>query len=226
MILEHNGKTVNWFDINFKHRARYKKIGMWLSGGADSAFTLWYLTKIISQNSFLNYSIYCLHGWDTARTENNSADTARNIVDYVINAFPNKDIDLTIDLHIFKYYMDPDDQNQSKGIFHDPEREKAKREGKCTYVINSITANAPKIWIQPERDVYNEKPWASCEPYAHVDKSFLAAQYKKFGLKDLFNLTVSCTRAGYEGHGEEPCKECDWCLEKKWAFGYYDGGWK
>lgn len=63
-------------------------------------------------------------------------------------------------------------------------------------------------------------------PFADVDKRFIQAEYKKENLLgDLFPKTISCT--GYTGvtaHFTKPCRTCWWCHEKKWAFGMFDGG--
>jgi hypothetical protein len=57
-----------------------------------------------------------------------------------------------------------------------------------------------------------------------IDKKFLACQYKKFNLIDsLYPLTKSCVDPDSKG---APCKKCDWCKEKFWAFNSYDGGVK
>ena len=43
-------------------------------------------------------------------------------------------------------------------------------------------------------------------------------------MDELFPITASCVAyAKKTNHFSEPCKECWWCREKKWAFGMYDG---
>jgi len=219
MILEYDGKTVNWFHDYFVNHPEHKKIGMWLSGGADSAFTLWWLCKCITDNNLKGYTIFCLHGRDTSRTENNSSEVAHEIVLYIKSLFS----DIPIELRCFEYYKDPYNQDLRKGMWHDPEKQKAFQENKMDFMINSLTTNPPDLLIDRSREQNEPRSFRHSMPFAHVNKKFLAHFYKKYELWDLFNMTVSCTKGGYPKI-PQPCKDCLWCKEKYWAFGVYDGG--
>ena len=62
------------------------------------------------------------------------------------------------------------------------------------------------------------------KPFVNVDKKFLAGLYRQEGIMDLHNITESCTGFAADTNWfTEPCKECFWCHERKWAFGSYDG---
>lgn len=60
----------------------------------------------------------------------------------------------------------------------------------------------------------------SAKPLQNVNKLFVASIYKKnpFLIDTVYPLTYSCLTK------TSPCKKCDWCKEKKWAFGTYDFG--
>jgi len=49
-------------------------------------------------------------------------------------------------------------------------------------------------------------------PFYDVNKSHLAMIYKKYNLKALQDLTVSCETS------YPPCEDCWWCAEREWAF--------
>lgn len=224
MILEYNGQTVDFFYKLF-NETQFTKIGIWLSGGADSAFCLWWLAKIINDNELYEYSIVPVHGVDEARIGDSSL-AAIAVTKFVKNYFPNVGIG---DPYIFKYYKDP--KSDDKGKFHTPILKKLVREENYVDVIvNSYTKNPP-IEVMKENDFYKKrdrkrdypvKEFQKWRPFEMVDKSFLAYFYKKYELNDLFKITVSCT--GDIIDKKYPCEKCFWCREKYWAFGVYDGG--
>lgn len=75
------------------------------------------------------------------------------------------------------------------------------------------------IWIE------NNVP--SYKPFNNVDKRFVAQCFQDFNLWSYYDITISCFRDRNTPdmiYNEEPCKECWSCLEKKMAFGTYDGG--
>jgi len=67
-----------------------------------------------------------------------------------------------------------------------------------------------------------EMPWYS------VDKTFIAAMYRKFDLMDsLYPLTESCVHSPVSTNIDNdlegtPCRACYWCNERYYAFGSYD----
>ncbi len=58
------------------------------------------------------------------------------------------------------------------------------------------------------------------QPYANVDKKFVAEVYKENNLMEtLFPLTRSCVgTARQTDNFTRECRQCFWCHEKKWAF--------
>ena len=61
------------------------------------------------------------------------------------------------------------------------------------------------------------------QPYINVDKKFVAGIFKENNLMDsLFKFTGSCVGGGdITNNFTEPCRECWWCHEKRWAFGTF-----
>lgn len=224
-MLEHNNETVEWFDDFIRQLGHEpKEIAVWVSGGTDSAFTLWYLSKCISESPYCNFvKILPVHGFNTAGED--SVTAAVSIVKYVQEEFSNLEI---YDTHIFNYSL-TDYINENKGTYHNRAMSKLKSEG-WHYFITGMTANPPYDVMkennmlddrEPDRDKdYNtkgKKTEYQHRPFQFVDKSFIAAMYKKYNLEELFTFTSSCVNFN------PPCKRCWWCKEKKWAFGYYDG---
>ena len=258
MILEHKGKKVDFFqklfteDIvvrNFTKFYTVRKLGAWVSGGADSAFCLWYMAKCITENELWDFELIPIHGHDTARVAD-SRIAANAVVDYVKKSFPKVNIH---DNYIFQYHKDKNNKDIKKGKWHKPIEQELKKNETVHITINSFTSNPPKQDMmdggfydnrQKNRDdpraVFDEQVrqnihkikhgtgvetfFDTHRPFAEVDKKFLAHFYKEYNIMDLFKLTVSCT-SGYEGE-IVPCKKCFWCKEKFWAFKMYDGGVK
>ena len=256
MILEYDGKKVDFFQKiftenitvkNFSKLHTIRKLGVWTSGGADSAFSLWYMAKCINDNQLWDFQLIPLHGHDTARVAD-SRVAANAVVDYVKNYFPKVDIH---DNYIFQYHKDKN--SKDKGQYHDPIKNKLKEDEIIHITVNSYTANPPVKDMSDNgfyhmRDCNRDDPVATFtsefnagvhgkrygsntksffdthRPLSMVDKKFIANFYNQFNIMDLFYKTVSCT----SGYDDEivPCKKCFWCKEKYWAFGMYDGGVK
>jgi len=254
MILEHDGKKVDFFqkifteDIivnNFKKDYVVRKLGIWLSGGADSAFCLWFMARCINMYELWDFELIPMHGHDTARVAD-SRIAANAVVDYVKKSFPKVKIH---DNYIFQYHKEK--SSKDKGKYHDPIKYNLKKNETIHITINAYTSNPPKqdmidggFYDNREKDrddvraVFDEQVRQGIHgikhgkgvktffdlhrPIAEVDKKFLAHFYKKFKIMDLFYLTISCT-SGYENE-VVPCKKCFWCKEKFWAFKMYDGG--
>lgn len=77
----------------------------------------------------------------------------------------------------------------------------------------------------PPAEVYRiyEKAFLNIhQPYANVDKKFVADVYRKNGLMEtLYPLTRSCIGTYNQTDGfTRECYKCFWCHEKAWAFNY------
>ena len=141
------GKKVDFFqkifteDIVVKNFSKFytvRKLGVWVSGGADSAFCLWYMAKCINENELWDFEIIPMHGHDTARVAD-SRIAANAVVDYVKKSFPKVKIH---DNYIFQYYKVKG--THDKGKYHDPIKYNLKKNETIHITINAYTSNPPK----------------------------------------------------------------------------------
>jgi hypothetical protein len=135
----------------------------------------------------------------------------------------------------------PTAQGYSKAFAARPLKREIRKRHDIKLSIHGITANPP-IEVQKElrfdhvaeprrNQVYEVQQWKKSgkmhyRPFVNVNKKFVANLYKELNLMDdLFPLTMSCIGFAHETKNfTQPCKQCYWCHEKKWAFGCYDGG--
>ena len=212
----------------------FKKLGISLSGGADSALVTFMLCReLIERKS--DAQVIFVTGVHNARPTNEW--NAREIAELFREMFPK----VNFGEHYFDYY---DKKHEKDKVNHHIAHEsKLKAEGKIDVLFHGRSANpdlkeaeAHNLLHKREndrdkgdidRDPYTEHTHIPfyC-PYENVDKRFVAVMYHRFDLMDeLFALTASCVEyAEKTDYFTKPCKECWWCREKYWAFGMYDGG--
>ena len=233
MILEYNGQSTDWWEFLFT-KTKFQKLGFWISGGLDSAFSLWYTAYCTTNKFWLldqpwpetinrEFSLLPIHGKDTTRKYTDSLPTATNVVKWIQNNLPNAPVQ---DLHVFDNLV----ECEEKGEYFKQEKHKLKKFGEIEIVVPSYSMNPPKeVMLQntemynkrdPKRDYDHYPDWHDHRPLSGVDKKCIAYFYKHFKLEELIPLTFSCT--GDNKSAEDmPCKECFWCHEKKWAFECY-----
>lgn len=206
---------------------KYKKLGISLSGGSDSAFMSYLLFDHITKNS-LDHEIYFVSGiirskgkWKKFYTE--------EIVDFITDKNSKVDVK-SHDVLIV---------DELQEMF-DYER-KLLETKKVDIFLNATTQNPPyeellkydmlngRLLNRDEkgRDVWrNELGGIVYKPFINVNKKFIAQGYSDYNLMTtLFTKTISCEkRYGETNYNELPCKQCWWCKEKYWAFGVYDMG--
>jgi len=188
-------------------------IGVWLSGGADSALGL-YMLQLYNVNN----KITPIHGWDTKRKEEGQTFFSYNAADNVLNKLrellPEKS-HLLNPMHHFDYYKHI---GEPKAKYHTPVEIELRKTHK--YILNFVTGNPP-IKLHPNQESKRDNRIPNIErPFSGVNKKWIKEKYDEYNLMEtLYPLTVSCTH-----HYDYPCKKCFWCLEKHWAFGSYDGG--
>ena len=249
MILKANGQEIDFLGFD---TTKFDRVFLALSGGTDSAMILYLLCKYqpdwkiichtgidkhkdpwvgeyaseivgFMQNKFPNVEI--IH-------EQYKFDSLDPITLY----YAKKEWDAIEDKSVL-----PTAQGYSKAFASQDLKSKLRIKYDIKLSIHGITANPPmevqkKLGFdkvaEPRRNkTYKEETWKKSgkmhyRPFVNVDKKFVSDLYKQFNLMDdLFPLTMSCI--GFEketNYFTEPCKECYWCHEKKWAFGCYDGG--
>ena len=193
----------------------YDRIGIWLSGGADSALGL-YLLQLFNVKT----RILPIHGFDTRRMEEgqtfHSDMATENVIKKIKELLPNKS-HLLYNVHSFEYFKK---DGETKAKYHQPVEDALMEGGEIQVAINFVTKNPPRQLHPKQEPNRDNRVIKVNRPFATSDKRWVAGQYEKYGLLDsLFPLTVSCV-----GNRDTPCGSCFWCREKHWAFGAYDGG--
>lgn len=217
MILEHNGIVVDFFETFPKD---LHKVGIHLSGGADSALILFLLTVMAAKRN-QKLEIYPLNGFDVNDPNCDSETPARKVIDHIRTITGTKQIK---DLMVYPIDL----QNKTKAFYMKP----ARKYLEIKYGVKHFIFGTSQGMDHKERPVnhegtaYGEKLIEYSKtldnimaPWATVNKKFIAAQYDKFYLKQLSDITNSCVISS-----SEPCRQCWWCEERYWAFGSYDGG--
>lgn len=232
-IISFEGQSV---DISIPPEA--KKIGVNLSGGADSSIVFYAIVHYIKHNMPDDVSVSLLTCANDAKHRWNARKSA-NVIDFVIRTL---EFD-RIDMH-YTYYRDI----QHVTYFHDIE-EKLFAEKRIDMIASGltqmplITGNTTVTDIhgklvdlrdfpiagreRPDNIIWTDdkKYW---QPVSNVDKKMIAHMYDHYGVRDtLFPLTRSCemppkdVNIFEESFEHTPCGECWWCLERKWAFGEF-----
>ena len=195
---------------------QWKRIGISVSGGLDSALMSVLLCSIITQNLWLTkvHIITNIRCWQTRPWQRqNSLD----VYNWLVKSFPN------IEFKRHENFIAPDLEWGSKGPNIIDEYGKLKSGNQielrshAEYVAHTekldawfcgVTQNPDKEFDErlADRDVFIDslgdktldrliKPHMggyACHPFTYVKKDWIVAQYKKLGIMDLFDLTRSC----------------------------------
>ena len=234
--------TNNWWNEFFEKD--YKRIGINLSTGTDSALVLYFLAKFITESEQYDREIFPFTGIELNNKLSKAKEIAPNIVNLIRSKFPKVTIhDTTISEWLREgEYTHPKGKRQ----YFRPAKKKFVEENNIEITLAGVTKNMPKSlqYIygveevapqqrQPEEIEFNAigKPIPFHElPWRKFTKKTIAELYQQENLMDdLFMLTESCVtetieQAERQGSATFPCKRCYWCKEKKWAFGSYDYG--
>jgi hypothetical protein len=203
---------VDGLDIPFN--LQWRKIGINLSGGADSALLLTVLCKIIADNKIDCdvHAISHVRCWDSRPWQ---GPIALDVYNKFVADYP------TIKFERHTNYIPPelewgvlgpittDDKGRQRsgdqiavGSFNKYIMFKEKFDS----VFNATSANpAGSNWIGGMKDrekpasegtledlVMIKKQHSMCHPFRFVDKSWIVRQYHKLGKLDLYNMTRSC----------------------------------
>lgn len=220
--------TVNFWDP-YPQLEQYKKIGINLSAGTDSALLMFLTCRQLESRP--NHSIIPVTGVDIERPTNEW--NAREIVDLFTEWFPN----VNIQPHQVFYYKKEHEKDKARN--HKENEMRLFKDEIIDILFHGRTSNPPLEEAEKYNLMYKREERRDVEgkerpvfvkrfytPFDYVDKRFIADLYHRFNLmEDLFPITASCIeKAKKTDNFTKPCKECWWCREKKWAFGMYDGG--
>lgn len=213
-----------------------KNIGVWLSGGADSALMLYLLAKQIKENNIPIKIVPCTV--DHKRPFQNIAGT---VVAKVKELLVCDDIFLE-----HQVYNPPGEvqwtSSELKQKFKDVNAVNFKNDY-IQVLYTGTTLNPPQsvqetfvygiledievvrgVGVPKQIDKYIvhklgelTKEFIEIRPFLETDKQAIGDLYKKYDLMDsLFPLTRSCEDLiSVTGH----CGICWWCEERKWGFG-------
>jgi 7-cyano-7-deazaguanine synthase in queuosine biosynthesis len=234
--------------VEFDLPNKFKKIGINISGGLDSAFLLWFLLKYLKEQNRTDTEIVAITiGQNDYGKKHWNSIVSAQVIDKVLRLYDpdiNNDnrggIQSIITTH-FTYYRPSQNVSQS----HEMEPKLFKL-GLIDIIMAGKTANPPPNFenLLEGRDetrdegsrnsneiVYGkrydpedeDKKMAWYIPFTNVDKRFIRDQYIKFNLMDtLYPVTRSCEHCLQpDQEWEGPCEECWWCNERYWAFGKY-----
>ena len=193
---------------------KWNKIGVLVSGGADSAITLYKIAKSLPEKNIIPITYV-----EKYMTEGILA-TAPKVVEYCKSRFDN--ISSHIITHIDVHVKDKSHTIHIKNL-------ELYEEGVIDFLITGRTANPPVEYMeennmmtkrQPERDS-DSNVWQNehihgkrlYKPFSGMDKKQIWKFYQEEGVEDLWDLTGSCVRT------YPACGECWWCKEREYARG-------
>lgn len=217
MILEHDGQVIDFFERFPKDQ---NSVGLQLSGGADSTLILYLLVKMMqSFENTENKKIYPIVAHDIDTPDIKAYDVVENVIEWINNKTKCNFIQPVSITPYFHPRANKDDVIRANRLY-------LKQRYGCEFTLDGITLGMPGDpreatcrWGDDNNIRELDALYPHEFPWAIVNKKFIAAQYKKFGIEELSMLTNSCTESS-----ETPCKKCWWCRERYWAFGSYDGG--
>jgi len=204
---------------------KIKKIGIWVSGGADSSILLYCLSKMIKDEN-LNFQIQPL---SVRRGRPWNPIYAANVIDWIVDELNFENM-----LPHIVYYPDKNDEYQRENKeFRERDVENFNN-GIVDVMYSGITMNPPAddktISKNKERsrDETSERLIVNdslmclyINPFFNINKKHIAEIYNQFNLIDtLFPLTRSCEGFAQDtGYYTYHCGKCWWCEERMWAFG-------
>ena len=191
----------------------YKKIGLSVSGGIDSALLLYYLLKS-------DISLTCYTMVDISNKVNNNIEAAK----YVVNLMETKTSKSTLG-HIFQDFTITTNKDKRLNMREyyksliDAETIDCLILG-TTQDLSEITE--PSYNSQRDTSKLERSEWDTVNnvyrPFLKKDKSWIKTCCDSCGLtKELVSNTMSCVSMNKTA----PCKDCLWCAEKYAVFSSY-----
>jgi 7-cyano-7-deazaguanine synthase in queuosine biosynthesis len=189
---------------------KHKTIGVFLSGGIDSAVLLYVTAKLCPNSNFI--AITGSHKHLTYYNESYS----KKVIDYLTSIYEDR----ILAHHIFRYEDRKDAQNKktNNNII-------MKEKYNIDAFISGKTLN-PKALITEGRDTSRDSPvdyiTEICgiphyQPLHMLDKKDIHNICIEYDILDLIDFTISCESET----PPRPCKKCWWCQEKYYGFNLY-----
>lgn len=260
-VVEDTGiKLYKFSGLDIPFSPQWKKIAINLSGGADSACLAYLLCKIIDKHEFdckldIITHVRC---WTTRPWQQ---PISVSVYNKLKSMFPNVIGDR------YENFITPEIEHGVSGYIYKDPRFNEDRSGDqlqvagfnlyCGYkngynaIYNATSANPPGTDF-PKKMKDREKQASEGDlrdlvlyvdggflfhPFRFVDKSWIIAQYYKYKIVDLLEMTRSCEGdvthknikevvpnfKSYSPDSKVPeCGTCFWCLERNWALSKLD----
>lgn len=180
-------------------------IGIYLSGGSDSAILFW---LIASQRQ---HDVVLLTVASDDKKYN--IDPAVDVIKWVQNS---------TDVKVLEHKIVIAPTQQSRRVYRDRATDELTANWNLSCWVSGKTRNPDvklKYHEQRKTDRDNVMPRVIHDhfyrPFYNINKSHLALLYEKYELNRLHSLTVSCETS------YPPCGDCWWCAEREWAYGNY-----
>lgn len=179
-------------------------VGVFLSGGADSALLLYLLTHLYPDQKIVLLTIASedkqynvRHALDVIEFIKKHNEPT-NILDHVVVIAP--------------------DQSQRKDMRNRQVALLTEKYGIDFWYSGKTKNPGVELECHEERKLERDadlQEWSDCgtvtNPFYGVDKSHLLEIYRERNLMRLFSLTISCEKSAI------PCGDCWWCHERNWA---------
>jgi hypothetical protein len=211
-------------DIDFTIDPQFNKVGIKISGGADSAIICYMLSKYKATER----SEITIH----PITAVNILKPYQLIFSKKVIEFCEKEFDIKFNEHL---YSDPVMEGPDLQAAQDKLLNDAFDYGIIDCHISGINCNPPievcnsfNEAIIDERDFRRDRTdelksvmpgYRAYRPFANLDKKGIKELYDHFDLMDtLFPITKSCEAKTYDWSTPH-CGTCWWCHERRWGFG-------
>lgn len=237
---------VNGLPIHFNRQS--KRIGITFSGGADSTLLLFILANLIKTNN-MDCKIYPLTNIRFHETKPWLEYISTDVLKYLQSMFPGiiedqywfyipttfEEIKISA-LNNEKYNSIFDSNNATCDALLTSEYSLYFiKKNNLDWMYNGTTTNPPiDIDKSPKFRNYNIRKLnytqvlmgKNISPFFFINKDWIMAQYKNFGLEELLSLTRSCQsgildfnlKKWNRGDPYPPeCGKCFFCIEKKWG---------
>lgn len=234
MIFKTEHADIDLSELQNRYEQGYRKWGIKLSGGADSALVAYMLVHIIQEQGWDDVSIWAITGVSDIKPFN--AIYAKKIMEKITEL-----TGFEFAGHIYETVP------ASEGIekYSNGQEELVQKlfnDGSINFRFAGITANPPRdgdsahLWNREDdirgpcdsdfRDrTFEQKSIInrnSSLPLINTDKKGVAELYDYFGITDtLFPVTRSCENKSIETteNFTKHCGKCWFCMEREWGFG-------
>lgn len=215
MIIEHSQGNV---EIALDDHV--KKVGIKLSGGADSAVLAYLLAKYKKEE---RPDLHIVPMTNVCKVKPYNEIFALKVIDFVTNE---------VGVEFGEHVVIKNIEHEGFLTYHDMILEMLYGSKLIDEHFIAITSYPPEggmdmtgtdqiSGLDRTRGLKPTKENLSNRPFYNLDKKGIAELYHKFDLTDtLFPLTRSCE--AYTHDFSHHCGTCWWCRERKWAFGRLD----